>query len=508
MLLVLSALTVVFATAGYLVSAGDRPWLANFAWICGGLVGVVGVAAAAHRCAPPDRPGWGLLLGGCLASFVGSLVWLAYSATSFPASPNPADVCWLAFAAMAAAGLHRLGVGSWRSGRVWLELTPLVVAVCALVTALLWSDIRTSPLSGAGQVTALAYLVFYVCAALVSVQSVLAGALDVRRNRGMAAVLTGLVLEALASILWCPQFLAGTYAAGTSAVDAMWSAGMLLIGVGAWRARSPIAVPEANQVSRRWGGVLPSLTFVTLAIFQVAFVASEALTGAKLALSVGVGMVGVALIARAWVLQRQQALLLAQLRERERELREANSRLSRESRRDPLTGLANRLRLDEDFVDLASEAERYGRSYCLVMCDLDRFKDYNDALGHVAGDHVLRQVASLLDTHSRAGDRVYRYGGEELLLVLRGQDIDAGWAVAERHRANVQAAAMPHPHNPPAGVVTFSAGLAAAQPGDTPADVLNRADKALYDAKLRGRNQIAVADQPRSDVAPAHLSGA
>jgi diguanylate cyclase (GGDEF)-like protein len=153
-------------------------------------------------------------------------------------------------------------------------------------------------------------------------------------------------------------------------------------------------------------------------------------------------------------------------------------------------------------ADLAARAKRYGQGYCLVLIDLDHFKDYNDEHGHQAGDGVLAQIAGLLSQTVREEDRAYRYGGEELLLVLRDQDLDAGRALAERHRAQVQRAALPHSFNAPHGVVTLSAGVAAAHPGETPEQVLRRADKALYEAKALGRNRIAVTDPDRAASHP------
>jgi two-component system, cell cycle response regulator len=230
-----------------------------------------------------------------------------------------------------------------------------------------------------------------------------------------------------------------------------------------------------------------------LALVQAGLIFADAPPAAEFALCVGVVVTGATLSARASRLRREQVVLYEQLQQREGELREANRRLGEESRRDPVTGIANRLRLDEDLVELSARAERHGGTYCLVLCDLDRFKDYNDALGHQAGDGALRRVATLLDAQTRTGDRVYRYGGEELLILLADQDAQTGAAVAERHRATVQRAALPHPLNPPTGVLTFSAGVAAARPGETATHVLRRADEALYRAKSSGRNQIAIA---------------
>lgn len=210
-------------------------------------------------------------------------------------------------------------------------------------------------------------------------------------------------------------------------------------------------------------------------------------------LSLGVSTVGVTLIGHALVLRRRHAALVGQLHEREQELQETNTLLRQQSRTDALTGLANRLRLREDFADLDAQAKRYGQGYCLVLIDLDHFKQYNDDHGHQAGDLVLARVANMIDENMRASDRAYRYGGEELLLLLRDQELEAGHALAERHRMKLRRQALPHALNPPHGVVTLSAGVAAAQPGETPEQVLHRADQALYEAKALGRHQTAIA---------------
>jgi diguanylate cyclase (GGDEF)-like protein len=492
-LLVLALVAVVAATGEYLVAVSARLWVAHGGWLISSLVAVVGVAAAWRRSAPRYRVGWALLLWGCGAWLVGELFWIGYGLTGYPSSPNAADLCWLAFAILSTFGVLRLGAGARGRPVAWLELAPLVVAVCALLAALLWKDIGSSPLSTAAQVTALAYPALYVSAALVMLQSVLTGTLELRANLGMALVVVGLVASAIAFVLWTPPLLTASYAPGTNAVDALWTLGMLLLGLGAAMAPQPRAVADVEQISHRRGGVLPSVTFAILALVQAKLILADAPAGAEFALCVGLVITGATLGARASRLRREQAVLYEQLQQREGELRGANHRLSEESRRDPLTGVANRLRLDEDLVELSARTERHGGTFCLVLCDLDRFKDYNDALGHQAGDDALRHVATVLDRETRTGDRVYRYGGEELLIVLADQDARAGAGVAERHRANVERTAMPHPLNPPTGVLTFSAGVAAAHPDETPTEVLRRADQALYHAKSSGRNQIALA---------------
>ena len=190
------------------------------------------------------------------------------------------------------------------------------------------------------------------------------------------------------------------------------------------------------------------------------------------------------------------AAVNAELEEANDRLREANQRLERLSSLDGLTGIANRRSFDQV---LATEWRRAGRACAplsLVMIDIDRFKDYNDAYGHRAGDETLRAVAEALQgSLQRAGDFVARYGGEEFVVLLPGMDADAAAAFAEGLRRRVEALAIPHECSSAARVVTVSLGVAAAVPrkGETPAGVLERADRALYTAKREGRNRVAVA---------------
>ncbi|MBI5303938.1 MAG: diguanylate cyclase [Chloroflexi bacterium] len=183
-----------------------------------------------------------------------------------------------------------------------------------------------------------------------------------------------------------------------------------------------------------------------------------------------------------------------QLAEQREELKRLNQELFEQGRCDPLTRLGNRLRLMEDLVVLAGSAERYGKRYCAVMCDVDHFKLYNDHYGHIAGDEALRRIAQAITQNCRNGDVVYRYGGEEILLILPEQSPADAARVAERLRDAIQALALPHVLNAPTGVVTISAGVAMLEAGDYLAMHLwlKRADDALYLAKQAGRNRVCV----------------
>ena len=175
------------------------------------------------------------------------------------------------------------------------------------------------------------------------------------------------------------------------------------------------------------------------------------------------------------------------------ELEELNHQLFDQSREDPLTRLGNRLRLREDMEVIGARIHRYGHTYCAVMCDVDDFKAYNDSKGHLAGDDVLCAVARTLMSTSRDGDHIYRYGGEEFLVLLPEQSVESGLAAAERYRQAVEKLAIPHVTGPVKRVVTISAGVASLSQIETKSVEawLNEADAALYRAKQSGRNRVA-----------------
>jgi len=164
-------------------------------------------------------------------------------------------------------------------------------------------------------------------------------------------------------------------------------------------------------------------------------------------------------------------------------------RLLNQSVRDPLTGVYNRRQMDESIGREISRAARLAYGVSVALVDIDHFKRFNDTLGHDAGDTLLRAFAQFLASHLRLDDAVFRYGGEEFVLVLPGA---AGQAAAERLQAlraewRQQAAAYGRE-------VTFSAGVGEfPSHGTTSHEVLRAADGALYQAKALGRDRVIVA---------------
>jgi diguanylate cyclase (GGDEF)-like protein len=175
------------------------------------------------------------------------------------------------------------------------------------------------------------------------------------------------------------------------------------------------------------------------------------------------------------------------------ELKTLNERLFAESRHDPLTAVGNRIALREELALLSARATRYGHAYAVALYDVDKFKAFNDTQGHLAGDHTLRAVADALAAGCRSGDAVYRYGGEEFVVLLPEQDLESAAAATERLRSAVAALAIAHPACGTGAVVTVSAGVAELEPSDAGdfEAVLKRADLALYRAKELGRDQVS-----------------
>jgi len=176
------------------------------------------------------------------------------------------------------------------------------------------------------------------------------------------------------------------------------------------------------------------------------------------------------------------------------QLAQVRAQLVRQAATDLLTGLGNRVQLADDLARLDAGARRYGRPYCVAMCDIDHFKAYNDTYGHLGGDQALRAVAGVLATTLRPSDLVYRWGGEEFLVLLPEQDAAGGLAAAERLRRAVRALEIPH-EGAAAGVLTLSIGLSAWGPGRKPSadQLIGEADAALYDAKSQGRDRVSEA---------------
>lgn len=187
-------------------------------------------------------------------------------------------------------------------------------------------------------------------------------------------------------------------------------------------------------------------------------------------------------------------MVFGRIREQRLQMRELRQELGRQAVTDPLTDLPNR-RYFEDFLraELARR-RRYGGACAVAIIDVDDFKNYNDTLGHMAGDRVLRTLADVFRDHLRVSDVVARYGGEEFGLIMVNTDRREAIQAAERLRARVQHHRFEGESVQPREEITVSVGVSCCpQDGDSYVQLVEKADEALYVAKRRGKNRIHAA---------------
>lgn len=159
--------------------------------------------------------------------------------------------------------------------------------------------------------------------------------------------------------------------------------------------------------------------------------------------------------------------------------------------RDPLTGTGNRIAMEQSMAREIEVCRRNQRALSVLMLDVDHFKQVNDEFGHYTGDEVLRAIAHVVKAQLRNFDRVFRYGGEEFLVLLTDTDSDAAAQIGERLRSAVLGLAFAH--LAPSLKISISLGCSTLVPGESAESLTRRADDALYRAKREGRNRLALA---------------
>lgn len=173
---------------------------------------------------------------------------------------------------------------------------------------------------------------------------------------------------------------------------------------------------------------------------------------------------------------------------------------------DPLTGTASRVGMLTKLREQREFVKRSVHSCAIAMLDLDRFKSVNDKYGHLVGDKVLVAVARYVSAHLRPYDKVFRYGGEEFLVCLPDTDLQTGYVIVDRLREEL--GALTHEAEGRAAVhVTISVGLTLVDPDVSVEESIDRADKALYVAKAKGRNAAVIWDASMSE-SEAHFERA
>lgn len=245
-------------------------------------------------------------------------------------------------------------------------------------------------------------------------------------------------------------------------------------------------------------------TFFGFEIFNPAINLEEAI-GTSVFYAVGIFAATVARKTQS-ILGKKAFLMSLRNEYRSDALKRANHQLEILATRDPLSGLGNRRSATDLIERLWRDPTIPKACIAFIMADIDWFKRLNDTAGHAAGDECIRRVATAIGESVRSGeDAVFRYGGEEFLVILAHASPDLAWTIAERIRHSVEALAIVNPGLDPAdgaaNVVTISLGVAFAQEGAAPEIVAKWADDALYDAKRGGRNLVFLSNAHAADDA-------
>ncbi len=441
---------LAFGPGGYDVLRDG--WLANVVLAAPGLAALALAATRrSHRLAT-------LCLGAAMLSFAaGNIAYVGGIQFQVePTVPSPADIGYLGFYPLALAGVVLLLRGGARLGP-GLLLDALLGAVgTATALAVLLDPVLSSVSGDLAEV--LVYGAYPVGDLLLI--SMIVGALAARGVRSGAKLLTlvtGLLFFCAADVTYALRVATDSYVVG-GPVDALWGTGMVIIV-------AALALPSSGPAARRGGSL--ALLAIPLASTAVAIGVLLWATGEH------IPPVTVALAVATLVLAAIRTLVAFRQVERLADAR-------RQARTDELTGLANRRALYEQ---ADGRLARAGGSAALLLIDLDRFKEINDALGHHVGDELLRRVADRLASHVRPGDVLARLGGDEFALLI---GLGAGASAGEIARRVLAQVGEPLTVDGVTMRVRASVGIAECpRDGLDLAALLRRADIAMYEAKRR-----------------------
>lgn len=286
-------------------------------------------------------------------------------------------------------------------------------------------------------------------------------------------------------------------------IDALFYAAIVIITIISVVSISVTVVIRSGYLAYLFSTVVPIATFLAWHYDHrpLNLILSAVLTGLAVVMTVASGWMSRAFgelvqsnLERAAMTQ-DLSKLSDTLRHKNIQLEEARKRLSAIATVDELTSLRNRRAFNQTLETELSRSKRSGIPLALIMLDVDYFKRYNDTYGHPAGDVVLQNIAAVLEgVTGRAGEIAARYGGEEFLLLLPGSTLNDALNTAEVIKERIAELQMAHRGNSSSTFVTVSQGIIACVPRmDTQADeLIDAADRALYESKQRGRNTISL----------------
>ncbi|AXI76386.1 GGDEF domain-containing protein [Peterkaempfera bronchialis] len=439
-----------------------------------GLLGVactVAVVCGVRLHRPAARAPWYLLAAGQLLWTCGDVAYGMYEDVLHRAPfPSLADVLYIGAYPVLATALHlltrRRGPGGDRAGLLDGALIATGLGLLSWVFLMRpAADARSGLLT---QLMSLAYPVADLMALAMVLRMLVATRMRTPCCWLLAASLLLLVLT---------DSVAASLAVATHGhlhvLDAGWLLSYLLWAAAALHP-SMRTLPEAAACRPAKPSRCRLAVLATTTLLAPGVLFAQGVSGTDridwLAVSLASAVLFLLVVVRVWD-------LTAQLRVQEHRLAE----LAELAGTDGLTGIPNRRTWDVEVARELADADRTGAPVCVALLDLDRFKRFNDAHGHLAGDHLLRSAAAAWQRQLRAGDLLARYGGEEFGVLVVGLGAERAAAVVDRLRL----------HTPLEQ--TLSAGVALWDGTESPQALLGRADRALYRAKSSGRNRVVVA---------------
>lgn len=425
-----------------------------------------------------DRSAWACIAAGLALYAAGQLMWVLYvQYQAEPPVPSAADYCWLASYAFFYAGVIQLARQRTATSSRLLRLDSLVIALGLSAFAMTWLEQALRGTEG-GFTHVLTTMAYPVADLLLLV--IVVGSLALqgwRTDRVWAYLGLGIGLFAAADTVYVIRVANGSYLIGTM-LDPTWSVAAAFLVAAAWRR------PGGIVSSRNYGWavvVVPTLFIVA----TVGLLALHRGTGPDPVTILAVATVLAGLVRAAFTFREMQTLVINGV----------------EARTDDLTGLGNRRAFVEAVDRRTADA---GGLFSVMILDLDRFKEVNDSLGHVAGDQLLREVGLRLKARMRRGDVLARLGGDEFAMLLDNTSPELARDIGERLRLDLQQGFVSD------GVIIYSdasCGIAAwPEAAGTVGGLLQRADIAMYDAKRERLGSAIYAHADEADLtAPLRL---
>ncbi len=440
--------------------------LASAVYVGTSLLAALAVAATAWR--QPDLhcpAAWKLIAGALGLATVGHAIWYGLDLYGLEPFPSIADAFYLAVYPLFAVALWRLGGDSGRNDGAISDALMLGVSAVVLGWALLIAPYIVDP-----ELTLLQLIVSaaHPIADLMLLPLLLRLVLLHRmRIRAHQFLLVGMLAYLAADLLYAFGNALGWYRPG-GLTDALWPVAYALFVAAVWHP-SACQMPQSRATAAE---------FTTRRLFVLG--AASILVPGVILITAGADVTIVRVAALASILL--FLLVMHRMAGLIRTTHEQAAALEELARTDPLTGAANRRRLEAELAREMSRAERMDEPLALAFIDVDHFKAYNDRHGHSAGDALLTEMVIAWQNNLRPTDVLARFGGEEFVVLFPGSDHQGACQVVERLRGCV-----PHGQSCSAGVTLY-------HPGESADALLHRADEALYRAKDDGRDRTVCVD--------------